>query len=194
MQYNFWSEVHHDAEKFVEHVIGMVDREGNKCTGVVVSKVEILDEILLDFCTKAIARLRDRGKHLYAADAGEVTMAPHKEFGMLLEAEAQAAKQSQLDTEPDLNSILEQTRVGFDQLEYIEPGSHQYSINFNGQSIQVLDVKKLNGHYSVTAHFFGAEGKPWSRWQAVCTWEFVISHSKDEFAKYEGKWKERYGK
>ena len=194
MEDNFWSEVNHDAEKFVGDVISMVDKENNNCTGVVVSSVEILDEIIPDFCTNLIGQLRERGKHLYAANAGEITMAPHKEFAMVQEAERQASERSQEETEPDLNSVLEQTRAGFDQLEYIEPGDHRYSITLNGQSVEVLDVRKQNGYYKVCANFYGAEGKPWSRWQAVCGWEFVLSHCKDVFGEYEKKWNERYGK
>ncbi len=195
MQHNFWSEVTHDAENFVDDVIDLTDKEGNKCTGIVISNVAILDEILPEFCTKLIGQLRERGKHLYATDAGEVTMPPHKEFTMLQEAEKlAAAAQAKREEEPDLNSVLEQTRVGFDQLDFIEPGNHKHSITLNGQPAEVLDVRKQNGHYFVCAHFYGADGKLWSRWKAVCAWEFVLSHCKEVFSKYEEKWSQRYPK
>jgi hypothetical protein len=59
MEHNFWSEVSHDADKFVEHVIGMVDREKH-CTGVVISNVEILDEILKEQFAKYEAKWKQR--------------------------------------------------------------------------------------------------------------------------------------
>ena len=194
MQPNFWSEVTHDAEKFAGDVIGVIDREQDNCTGVVISNIEIFEEILPEFSSHLIGLLRERGKQLYSTNLGEVKMPPHKEFGMIVEAEKrQEAEQAQTEIEPDLNSILEQTRVGFDQLEFTDAGDHNYPILLAGKSVNVLDVKRQNGHYIVVGHFFGADGQLWWKWQVVCTWEYVLNHCQDAFATYEDKWKQRYG-
>ena len=154
MQHNFWSEVIHDSEQFVDSVIATVDRENATCTGVVISSADILEEILPEACTRLISQLRERGKNLYAPDAGEIQMAPHREFAMIQEAMQQEAEAHKPEPEPDLNSVLEQMRVGIDQLDYIQAGNHNYSITLDGKQLQVIEIEKQNGFYTLSMHFY----------------------------------------
>jgi hypothetical protein len=192
MAHDFWSEVRHDCKAFVDSVIAMIDRE-QTCTGVVISSAATLEEIVPEACTELIAQLRERGKHLYATDAGEIKMAPHKEFAMIREGIEQEEAQQE-EPEPDLESVLEKIRVGVDQLDYISAGNHKFSINVNGTDLEVIEIRKNNGFYNLSIMFYGPEGRPWSQGRAVCAWEFVLSNSKQFFADYEKRWVERLKK
>lgn len=191
-KHDFWSEVKHDPAKFVDSVIAMVDKEN--AIGVVISSTSLLEEILPDFCNQLIAQLRERGKSLYASDAGEneIEMTPQKEFALRQE-NLRSVEAESVEPEPDHdpNSVLEQMRVGIDQLDYVQAGYHAYPISINGTQIQVIEIKEQKGSYCLELLFYGPDGRAWSKCHAHGAWEFIVSSCKKYFEQYESTWNAR---
>ncbi len=192
MEENFWSEVVHDFENYIDAVIDLVDNEGEECSGVIFSNNALFEEIIAEGKTKLITLLNERGKVLYACDTGEIKLPLHEEFALRKKIKKESVNTLNEESDVDLSSVLEQIRIGIDQLEFITPDNHNYSFKNGDTVLHIIQIEKNENVYSLRINFYGKDGKGWCNATSLGLWESLIKNSKKYFEKYEQEWNKRY--